>query len=190
MTMDLFRLQGRVALVTGGSKGLGAAMARALAAAGADVVLAARHEDELRETGTAIARETGARLAWLASDVGDRRAIPKLAADALAAFGRVDILVNNAGINRIALIGEVQDDDWDRVLAVNLTGPMALARALVGPMVERGWGRIINVSSVFGETSRAGRNAYSASKAGLLGLTRAMALELAPRGVTVNALLP
>ncbi|HKI18086.1 MAG TPA: SDR family NAD(P)-dependent oxidoreductase, partial [Isosphaeraceae bacterium] len=104
--------------------------------------------------------------------------------------GPIDILVNNAGINRIALIEHVEDADWDQVVAVNLAAPMILSRALAGPMKQRGWGRIIHISSVFGLVSRAGRNAYSATKAGLIGLTRSMSLELAPFGVTVNAILP
>jgi NAD(P)-dependent dehydrogenase (short-subunit alcohol dehydrogenase family) len=188
--MTAFDLKGRVALVTGGSKGLGAAMARGLAEAGADVVIAARAPDELQAEAEAIGRATGARAAWCAGDLGDRGQVERLAAEAAEAFGRVDILVNNAGINIVAPIGRVADADWDRVLAVNLTAPMALSRALSGPMARRRWGRIVNVSSVFGQTSRAERNAYSASKAGLIGLTRALALELAPSGVTVNALLP
>jgi NAD(P)-dependent dehydrogenase (short-subunit alcohol dehydrogenase family) len=190
MSWGPFDLKGRVALVTGGSKGLGAAMARALASAGADVVISARHADELRDALPAILEGTGARGAWLVADMADRPAVARLADDAIAAFGTIDILVNNAGINIIAPIGRVTDTDWDRVLAVNLSGPMALCRVLAGPMATRGWGRIINVSSVFGQTSRAERNAYSASKAGLIGLTQALALELAPCGVTVNALLP
>jgi NAD(P)-dependent dehydrogenase (short-subunit alcohol dehydrogenase family) len=188
--MDLFDLKGRVALVTGGSKGLGAAMARALATARADIILSARNPEELQATAAEVAEATGSRVACLKADMGDRQAVAQLARDAERAFGQVDILVNNAGINIVSPIDRVADTDWDRVLAVNLTGPMAVARALAGPMRERGWGRIINVSSVFGQTSRAGRNAYSASKSGLLGLTRAMALDLATAGVTVNALLP
>jgi NAD(P)-dependent dehydrogenase (short-subunit alcohol dehydrogenase family) len=190
MTSDLFDLKGRVALVTGGSKGLGEAMARALAVAGADVIVTSRHPEELREAVPRILEGTESRGVWLAADMADREAVVRLADEAIGAFGRVDILVNNAGINIIAPIARVRDEDWDRVLAVNLTGPMALCRALSGPMRERGWGRIVNISSIFGDASRAERNAYSASKAGLIGLTRAMALELAPFGVTVNALLP
>ncbi|HEX8202134.1 MAG TPA: SDR family NAD(P)-dependent oxidoreductase [Isosphaeraceae bacterium] len=190
MSRGLFDLKGRVALVTGASKGLGAAMARALAEAGSDVVIAARGAEELSAALPGILDGTAARGSWLVADLADRTAVAGLADAAVAAFGGIDILVNNAGINIIDPIGRVADADWDRVLAVNLTAPMALCRALADPMAARGWGRIINVSSVFGQTSRAGRNAYSASKAGLLGLTRALALELATSGVTVNALLP
>jgi NAD(P)-dependent dehydrogenase (short-subunit alcohol dehydrogenase family) len=185
-----FDLSGRTALVTGGSKGLGHALARVLAEAGADVVIAARHANEL-ETGLAeILAGTPARGAWLVADLAHRPSVERLAEDAVRAFGTIDILVNNAGINIVAPIEGVRDADWDQVLALNLTAPMVLSRALAGPMKQRGWGRIIHISSVFGAVSRAERNAYSASKAGLLGLTRSMALELAPHGVTVNAILP
>ncbi len=190
MSARLFDLTGRVALVTGGSKGLGAAMARGLAEAGADVVLSARRADELESTLAAVLQGTGRRGAYVVADMGNRDEVARLALEAQNAFGKIDILVNNAGINIVSTIDRVADADWDRVLAVNLTGPMALARALVQPMVQRHWGRIINISSVFGEASRSGRNAYSATKSGLIGLTRAMALDLATSGVTVNAILP
>jgi NAD(P)-dependent dehydrogenase (short-subunit alcohol dehydrogenase family) len=165
-------------------------MARALAEAGADVVISARHADELKRGLEAILDGTRARGAWLVADLADRGDAERLAAAAVERFGKIDILVNNAGTNILASIERVADADWDRVLALNLTAPLVLCRALAGPMKERGWGRIIQISSVFGAVSRAERNAYSASKAGLIGLTRSMALELAPHGVTVNALLP
>jgi NAD(P)-dependent dehydrogenase (short-subunit alcohol dehydrogenase family) len=190
MPIDRFDLTGRTALVTGGSKGLGQALAHALALAGADVVIAARHADELEMGLVAILEGSRARGAWLVADLTDRTAVEGLASAAVEAFGKIDILVNNAGINVIAPIERITDPDWDRVLALNLTAPMILSRALAGPMKERGWGRIIHISSVFGAVSRAERNAYSASKAGLIGLTHSMALELAPHGVTVNAILP
>lgn len=185
-----FDLTGRVALVTGGSKGLGAALARALALAGADVIVSARHEDELKNALTSILEGTQVRGAHIVADFSSRESAEATAEQAIATFGRIDILVNNAGINRLGAIGEVADPDWDALLAVNLTAPMVLSRALCGPMKSRGWGRIVNVSSIFGVVSRSERDAYSATKAGLLGLTRAMALDLAPYGVTVNALLP
>jgi NAD(P)-dependent dehydrogenase (short-subunit alcohol dehydrogenase family) len=190
MPIDRFDLTGRSALVTGGSKGLGQAMARALAEAGADVVISARNADELKPALEAILDGTRARGAWLVADLADRGAAERLGAAAVEPFGKIDILVNNAGTNVVAPIERVADADWDRVLGLNLTAPLVLCRALARPMKQRGWGRIIQISSVFGAVSRAERNAYSASKAGLIGLTRAMALELAPHGVTVNALLP
>jgi len=187
---SLFDLSGRNALVTGGSKGLGLAMARALAQAGASVAIAARHAGELEAALPAILDGTVARGAWLVADMAHRDEVEGLARKAALALGPIDILVNNAGINRVSPIDAVRDADWDEVLAVNLTAPMILSRALAGPMKQRGWGRIIHISSVFGQVSRGGRNAYSASKAGLIGLTHSMALELAPHGVTVNAILP
>jgi NAD(P)-dependent dehydrogenase (short-subunit alcohol dehydrogenase family) len=187
----LFDLNGRSALVTGGSKGLGLAMARALALAGANVVIAARDADQLERALGAILEGTSSRGAWLTADMARRDEVQGLARRAGESIGgSIDILVNNAGINRIAPIEDVQDADWDQVIAVNLAAPMILGRALAGPMKARGWGRIIQISSVFGSVSRAGRNAYSATKAGLIGLTRSMSLELAPFGVTVNAILP
>ncbi|MFI5461249.1 MAG: SDR family NAD(P)-dependent oxidoreductase [Isosphaerales bacterium] len=191
MAIHLFDLSGRSALVTGGSKGLGLAMARALAQAGANVVIAARHGDELERALVSIIEGTSARGAWLAADMARRDEVESLAVRAGESIGGpIDILVNNAGINRISPIEHVEDSDWDQVVAVNLAAPMILSRALAGPMKQRGWGRIIHISSVFGLVSRAGRNAYSATKAGLIGLTRSMSLELAPFGVTVNAILP
>jgi NAD(P)-dependent dehydrogenase (short-subunit alcohol dehydrogenase family) len=190
MSLDLFQLKGRVALVTGGSKGLGAAMARALAQAGADVIISARHSVELQEALPGILEGTDARGAWIPADIADRAAADRLAREASAVFGPIGILVNNAGTNIIAPVDEVTDAAWDQVLALNLSGPMALSRALVPAMKTEGWGRVIHISSIFGLVSRAGRDAYSASKAGLIGLTHAMALDLAPFGVTVNAILP
>jgi NAD(P)-dependent dehydrogenase (short-subunit alcohol dehydrogenase family) len=190
MALPQFDLSGRNALVTGGSKGLGLAMARALAEAGANVVITARHADELQAGLASVLQETGVRGGWLVADLARRVEVEALAQRAAEVLGPLDILVNNAGINRVAALEEVTDADWDEVLTVNLTAPLILSRALARPMKDRGWGRIIHVSSVFGEVSRSGRNAYSATKAGLIGLTHSMALELAPHGVTVNALLP
>jgi NAD(P)-dependent dehydrogenase (short-subunit alcohol dehydrogenase family) len=190
MTIPLFDLSGRNALVTGGSKGLGLAMARTLAQAGANVFIAARHAEELREALASLTAGTRARGGWAVADMARRDQVEGLARRAAETIGPIDILVNNAGINRVAPVDQVEDLDWDHVLAVNLTAPLVLSRALAGPMKQRGWGRIIHISSVFGTVSRAGRNAYSATKAGLIGLTHSMALELAPHGVTVNAILP
>ncbi len=190
MPVDRFDLSGKVALVTGGSKGLGASMARALALAGANVIINSRHDEELRSALPLILEDSTAQGAFIAADIAQRADVLRLARESALPFGPVDILVNNAGINIVAPFEAVQDEDWDHVLALNLYGPMALSRALIGSMAQQGWGRVIHVSSVFGETSRSGRAAYSASKAGLLGLTKAMALEYAKQGVTINALLP
>src|SRR5262245_47379606 len=190
MMIPGFDLSGRTALVTGGSKGLGLAMARTLARAGANVVIAARHAGELEAALASVLDGTAARGGWLVADMARRDEVEDLARRAAESLGPIDILVNHAGNNRVAPLEQIEDADWDHVLAVNLTAPMILSRTLAGPMKQRGWGRIIQISSVFGEVSRSGRNAYSATKAGLIGLTHSMALELAPHGVTVNALLP
>ena len=164
MSRRLFDLTGKVALVTGGSKGLGKAMARGFAEAGADVVISSRHEDELRAAADEIREGTGVRVAYIVADMTRRDDVRRLADEALAAMGRVDILVNNAGSNNPQPIDEILDEDWDRLVELNLSSCMALTRALVGPMKERKWGRIIHISSIMGLTSAAGRSAYSATK--------------------------
>jgi NAD(P)-dependent dehydrogenase (short-subunit alcohol dehydrogenase family) len=190
MSHHLFDLTGRVALVTGGSKGLGKAMARGFAQAGADVVISSRHEEELVAAAVEIRAGTSVRLTHVVADMTHREHVRRLADAALAAMGRVDILVNNAGSNKPQPTEQIVDEDWDGLVELNLSSCMALTRALVGPMKERRWGRIINVSSVLGLTSAAGRSAYSASKSGLIGLTRAGANDLGSFGITVNCLAP
>jgi NAD(P)-dependent dehydrogenase (short-subunit alcohol dehydrogenase family) len=190
MLHELFNLKGRVALVTGGSKGLGQAMARGFAEAGADVIITSRHEDELRQALAEITTGTGVRGKYFVADMISRQGVQKLAHDVLAEFGRVDILVNNAGGNCPQAIDEIVDADWDRLLELNLTSCMALTRALVPQMKERRWGRVIHVSSIMGLASKERRNAYSATKAALIGLARASALDLGRYGITVNCLAP
>jgi NAD(P)-dependent dehydrogenase (short-subunit alcohol dehydrogenase family) len=190
MSHKLFDLTGRVALVTGGSKGLGKAMARGFAEAGADVIIASRHEDELRAAAAEIASGTAAKVAHFVADMTRRDDVRRLAASALEAMGRVDILVNNAGSNTPQPIDQIRDEDWDRIVELNLTSCMALTRALVPPMKERRWGRIIHISSILGLMSAGGRNAYSATKSALIGLARASAIDLGPYGITVNCLAP
>jgi NAD(P)-dependent dehydrogenase (short-subunit alcohol dehydrogenase family) len=190
MSHRLFDLTGRVALVTGGSKGLGKAMARGFAEAGADVVISSRHEDELRAASGEIREGLGVRVVHVVADMTRRDDVRRLAEEAVAAMGRVDILVNNAGSNHPQPIDEIRDEDWDRLVELNLSSCMALTRALVGPMKARKWGRIIHISSIMGLTSAAGRSAYSATKSALTGLARAGANDLGGDGITVNCLAP
>jgi NAD(P)-dependent dehydrogenase (short-subunit alcohol dehydrogenase family) len=190
MLPKLFDLTGRVALVTGGNKGLGKAMARGLAEAGADVIIASRHEEQLKAALAEILDGTGRRGAYFVTDVANRDDVRTLARSALDAFGRVDVLVNNAGTNAPQAIDQVSDETWDRILEVNLSSVMALTRDLVPGMKERRWGRVIHISSIMGQVSKEGRNVYSATKSALLGLARASALDLGAYNVTVNCIAP
>jgi NAD(P)-dependent dehydrogenase (short-subunit alcohol dehydrogenase family) len=190
MQNKLFDLSGRIALVTGGSKGLGAAMARAFATAGANVVICSRHEDQLKAAAAGIAAGLGVRVEWIAADMADRRQADALAQAALSRMGRVDILVNNAGSNTPQSIDGISDDTWDHILELNLSSCMRLTRALVPQMKDRRWGRIIHISSVLGLGGKEGRSAYCATKSALLGLARASALDLGPFNITVNCLAP
>ena len=190
MPANLFNLTGRVALVTGGNKGLGKAMARGFAKAGADVLIASRHEAELKTALDEILAGTGRSGAYCVTDVSVRDEVKKLAAFALEKMGRVDILVNNAGMNAPQAIDAITDDTWDRVLEVNLSSVMALTRELVPQMKERRWGRVVHISSIMAQVSKEKRNVYSATKAALIGMARASALDLGPFGVTVNCIAP
>jgi NAD(P)-dependent dehydrogenase (short-subunit alcohol dehydrogenase family) len=190
MALDIFDLTGKVALVTGGSKGLGKAMARGLAQVGADVIIASRHENELRSALDEILQGTGRRGRFVVADMGRREDVRRLAQTALELLGRVDILINNAGTNKPQPLDEIHDPTWDEVVEINLTSVMALTRALVPQMKARRWGRIIHISSIMGLVSKEGRSVYSATKAALLGLARAGALELGPSGITVNCIAP
>ena len=185
-----FDLTGRAALVTGGSKGLGEAMARGLAEAGADVVISSRHENELRPALDRILAGTGRRGHYVVADMSRREEADRLAKAALDRMGRVDVLVNNAGTNKPQPIDAISDEVWDEVLEINLSSVMALTRALAPQMKERRWGRIIHISSVMGFLSKEKRNVYSATKSALIGLARASALDLGPFGVTVNCIAP
>ncbi|MFV1995115.1 MAG: SDR family NAD(P)-dependent oxidoreductase [Verrucomicrobiales bacterium] len=185
-----FDLTGRVALVTGGSKGLGKAMARGFAAAGADVVIASRSEGELAATAAELNQGIAGRVEYVVTDMTRREEVTALAREALSRFGKVDILVNNAGSNNPQPIDEIVDEDWDRILELNLSSIMVLTRALVPQMKERRWGRIIHISSVLGLGSKPARNVYSATKAALIGLAKASALDLGPFNITVNCIAP
>jgi NAD(P)-dependent dehydrogenase (short-subunit alcohol dehydrogenase family) len=188
--IDLFRLDGRVALITGGSKGLGEAMAGALASAGADVILTSRHYAEAHAAADRVTAEYGHRALAIEADVTNGTAVAAMVEQSIAALGHIDILVNNAGINIRKPTLELSEAEWQEVMATNLTGPFLVSRAVAPQMIERGWGRIINLGSIQSFIAMPGRPAYNATKGGLMQLTRTMALEWAHRGVNVNALCP
>jgi NAD(P)-dependent dehydrogenase (short-subunit alcohol dehydrogenase family) len=188
--LDIFDLTGKVALVTGGSKGLGKAMARGLAQVGADVVISSRHEEELKPALAEILAGTGRRGIYEVADMSRRDDVHRLAQNALEKMGRVDILINNAGTNIPQPIDEIKDKDWDAVMEINLSSIMVLTRALAPQMKARKWGRVIHISSIMGLVSNNGRNVYSATKAALIGMARASALDLGPYGITVNCIAP
>ena len=190
MKNTLFDLTGRVALVTGGSKGLGKAMARGFAEAGADVIISSRHENELQAALDEIGQGTSGRREFIVADMTDRREVQRLADEATKRLGRVDIVVNNAGSNNPQAIDKITDADWDRIIELNLSSCMALTRALVPQMMARRWGRIIHISSIMGLASKEGRNVYSATKSALIGMARASALDLGGHNITVNCLAP
>jgi 3-oxoacyl-[acyl-carrier protein] reductase len=181
----MFDLSGRTALVTGASGGIGGAIARALHAQGASVVLHGTRAEKLE----ALARELGARARVAAADLGDPAAPDALIKEAEAA-GALDILVNNAGITRDGLVLRMKDEDWQKVLDVNLSAAFRLSRASLRGMMKRRWGRIVNITSVVGVTGNAGQANYAAAKAGMIGMTKAIAAELATRGVTANCVAP
>jgi NAD(P)-dependent dehydrogenase (short-subunit alcohol dehydrogenase family) len=187
---SIFDLTGRAALVTGGSKGLGLAMARGLAQAGADIAICSRNEQELTKARNGIAAATGRRVEAIPADMVNRKDVQHLAEEATRRLGKIDILVNNAGTNVPQATDAITDETWDNLIELNLTSVMALTRALVPGMKERKWGRVIHISSMFGLISKEKRDAYSATKAGLIGMARASALELGPFNVTVNCLAP
>jgi 3-oxoacyl-[acyl-carrier protein] reductase len=183
-------LNGRAAVVTGASRGIGRAVALALAGAGADVLVnyAGREADAL-DVAEAI-KAMGRKAVALRADVADPAQAAVLVEEAIKNFGRLDILVNNAGITRDNLIPRLKEEDWDAVLSVNLKGAFNCSKAALRPMLKARWGRIINVTSVVGITGNAGQANYCASKAGLIGLTKAAAREFGSRSITVNAVAP
>jgi 3-oxoacyl-[acyl-carrier protein] reductase len=182
-------LEGRTALITGASQGIGRACALTLAKAGARVALAARNEAKLAEVKAEI-EAAGGTAAVFAINITNDESIKAGAKAALGHFGSIEILVNNAGITKDTLLLRMKRADWDDVIATNLTGTFLLTQALLSPMLKARWGRIVNVSSVVGETGQAGQANYAASKAGLIGFTKSLARELASRGITANAVAP
>jgi 3-oxoacyl-[acyl-carrier protein] reductase len=182
----MFDLSGKTALVTGATGGIGAAIARALSRQGARVCLSGTRRDAL----DALAGELGGEARVLPCDLGDTDAVEKLVPAAEETLGSLDILVNNAGITRDNLFMRLKDEDWDKVIAVDLTASFRLARAAVRGMMRRRSGRIIAITSVVGVTGNAGQGNYAAAKAGLIGMTKSLAQEVASRGVTVNCIAP
>ncbi len=185
-----FSLEGRFALVTGGSKGLGYAMAAALARAGAEVAITSRHRDELEAAARDLSSETSRRFVPIVADVTKADQVDAMTAEAVKAFGRLDILVNNAGINiRRPTVAQTQEE-FRRIIDTNLIGAFLVAQSVGRHLVEQKSGSVINVASMIGMVGLAERPGYTASKGGLIQLTRTMALEWAPLGIRVNALCP
>lgn len=182
----MFDLTGKNALITGASGGIGGDVARALYAAGATVVLSGTREEPLQ----ALAAELGERAHVLTCNLSEKDSVEALPKAAIAAMGSVDILVNNAGITRDNLFMRMKDDEWDSVINVNLTSTMRLCRGVLRGMMKARWGRIINISSIVGATGNPGQGNYAASKAGMVGMSKSLAYEVANRGITVNAVAP
>ncbi len=182
----MFDLAGKTALVTGASGGIGGAIARALHAAGATVALSGTREAPL----AALAEALGGRAHVLPCDLSDPAAVEGLVRRATEAVGGPDILVNNAGITRDGLMMRMSDDDWAAVIEVNLTAAFRLTRAALRPMMKARWGRIVNVGSVVGASGNPGQANYAAAKAGLVGMAKSLAAEVASRGITVNTVAP
>lgn len=182
-------LKGRVALVTGASQGIGRACALVLAEAGAQVALASRNMEKLEAVAKEIAGHGGQALA-LSLDVADRESVKAAVAKVLEARGKIEILVNNAGIARDQLVLRMKPDDWEAVLRTNLDGAYYCIQAVLGGMVRQRYGRIINITSVVAQAGNPGQANYVSSKAGLIGLTKAVAAEVASRNITVNAVSP
>lgn len=182
----MFSLAGRGALVTGASGGIGDAIARKLHAAGATVAVSGTRVDRLE----ALAGDLRERVHLVPCDLGDRAAVQKLAGEAEAKLGTLDILVNNAGVTRDNLFMRMKDEEWDQVIAVDLTSAFMLCRAAVRNMMRRQWGRIVNITSISGVIGNPGQGNYAAAKAGMIGMTKSLAREVAARGITANCIAP
>ncbi len=182
----MFDLNGKNALITGASGGIGGEIAKALHSAGATVAISGTRLEPLQ----ALASELGDRVHVLTCNLSDPEAVEALPKQAIEAMGSVDILVNNAGITRDNLFMRMSDDEWNSVIDVNLTATMRLCRGVLRGMMKSRWGRIVNISSVVGTTGNPGQGNYAASKAGMIGMSKSLAYEVASRGITVNAIAP
>ena len=185
----MYSLEGRVALVTGASQGIGRACASVLAEGGATIAAAARSEDKLQSLVQEI-ESKGGKAAAFKLDVGNEDEIKATVKTVIAQLGKIDILVNNAGITRDQLLLRMKRADWDDVIVTNLTAPFLLTQAVISSMLKQRWGRIINITSINGQMGQAGQANYASSKAGLIGMTMAVAREVASRNITVNAVAP
>ena len=189
MNPQVFSLEGKVAVVTGGTSGIGRALSLGLADAGADVIATARRQQQVDETAKEI-EARGRKTLRMASDVGDRASLEKLLAATLESFGKVDILVNCAGMIKRTPTLDLPEEEWNNILNVNLTGTLRACQVFGRPMLERGYGRIINIASLNSFVALSEVAAYAASKAGVASLTRSLAVEWSKKGVTVNAVAP
>lgn len=187
---DFCSMLGRVAVITGGARGIGRAIAEQFALLGADVVIADMIIDLAEKTADEISQLTQRKTLAIKVDVTDTKSASEMVVQAIKQLGKVDILVNNAGITRDTLILRMEEADWDAVLNVNLKGVFNCSKAVIRPMMKQRYGRIVNISSVSGQAGQAGQTNYSASKAGVIGFTKALAREVATRQITVNAVAP
>jgi 3-oxoacyl-[acyl-carrier protein] reductase len=190
LKVDFCSLDGRIAVVTGGARGIGRAIVEKLAGLGANVVIADMLMDLAEQSANEISQLTGRKIIAMSVNVTDGKSTAELIDKTLREFGKVDILVNNAGITRDTLILRMDEADWDAVMDVNLKGVFNCSKAVVRPMMKQRYGRIVNISSVSGQAGQAGQTNYSASKAGVIGFTKALAREVASRQITVNAVAP